>query len=359
MIRKPFLCTLLLLLMTAVSTSVEGQQNPSDQQSLQIQPTEAGKKVVGYTAEKRYGWRYQKVCTYYGSLIFADAIHDSGIAKRMQEGYAPFYKGSKKNHIGHVDYNVFGIWPLEMYRQTGDKKYLEKGKLLADDEYKTARPDGLSTYTRFWVDDMYMVSSLQAQAYKSLKDTLYLNRAARQLVVYCDKLQRPNGLFYHRDDAPFYWGRGNGWAAAAMAEVLPLLPSENKYYAPLMNSYLKMMEALLGCQGEDGMWHQLLDDPASFAETSCTGMFVFALATGIEKGWLPADKYLGKTTKGWNALAGYIDDKGGVREVCVGTNAKDNKKHYLTRPRHTGNYHGQAAVLWAATAMVKLQEAKQ
>jgi unsaturated rhamnogalacturonyl hydrolase len=245
-----------------------------------------------------------------------------------------------------------------MYRQTGDKKYLEKGKLLADDEYKAPRADGLATYTRFWVDDMYMVGSLQIQVYKSLKDTAYLNRAARQLVVYCDKLQKPNGLFFHRDDAPFYWGRGNGWAAAAMTEVLPYLPGENKYYKPLMAAYLKMMQALLGFQGEDGMWHQLLDDPASFAESSCTGMFLYAMATGLLKGWLPRDQYALPVVKGWEALAVYVNEKGAVREVCVGTNAKNRKKHYLTRPRHTGNFHGQAAVLWAATAMARLQVAK-
>jgi len=353
---KPAIRILLLVLIATVSTSVEAQKIQSEKLQLQSQPSEVGKRAVGYIADQRYGWRYQRVCTYYGSLIFADAIHDSQIAARMREGYTPFYKGSKKNHIGHVDYNVFGIWPFEMYRQTGDKKYLEKGRLLADDEYKSPRPDGLSTYTRFWVDDMYMVGSLQAQAYKSTKDTVYLNRAARQLVAYCEKLQRPNGLFYHREDAPFYWGRGNGWAAAAMAEVLPILPADNKYRGPLMLAYQKMMEVLLGFQGEDGMWHQLLDDPASYAETSCTGMFLFAMATGVENGWLPRDKYLSKVVKGWNALAGYVNEKGAVREVCVGTNAKDNKKHYLTRPRHTGNFHGQAAVLWAATAMIRLQE---
>jgi rhamnogalacturonyl hydrolase YesR len=358
MIARPTIRIFLLFLIVTIFTSVDAQQIHLEKLQLQYQPSEVGKKLVSYTADKRYGWRYQKVCTYYGSLIFADAIHDAKIADRIREGYTPYYKGSKKNHIGHVDYNVFGIWPFEMYRQTGDKKYLDKGKLLADDEYKSARPDGLSTYTRFWVDDMYMVGSLQAQAYKSLKDTVYLNKAARQLVTYCDKLQRPNGLFYHRHDAPFYWGRGNGWAATAMAEVLPLLPKDNKYYAPLMNAYLKMMDALLGFQGEDGMWHQLLDDPASFAETSCTGMFLFAMATGLENGWLPEDKYLERVGKGWNALAGHINEKGAVREVCVGTNAKDNKKHYLTRPRHTGNFHGQAAVLWAATAMVRLQAKK-
>lgn len=68
------------------------------------------------------------------------------------------------------------------------------------------------------------------------------------------------------------------------------------------------------------------------------------------------DKYAEPVQKSWNALAGYVNEKGAVREVCVGTNAKNNKKHYLKRPRSTGNFHGQAAVLWAATAMMKLQE---
>lgn len=354
--KSKFRTCVFLIIGLAISSLSFGQQKSSSQIQLQTQPSEVGKKIVSYIAVQKFGWRYPKVCTYYGSLIFADAIHDTRIQTQMKNGYLPYLNGKRKNHIGHVDYNVFGIWPFELYRQTGDKKYLEKAKLLADDEYKIPRPDGLASYTRFWVDDMYMVGSLQAQAYKSLEDTVYLNRAARQLVVYCNKLQRPNGLFYHRDDAPFYWGRGNGWAAAAMAEVLPLLPEDNKYYEPLMKAYRNMMSALLGFQGKDGMWHQLLDDPESFAESSCTGMFLFAMATGLKKGWLPMDKYAEPVQKSWNALAGYVNEKGAVREVCVGTNAKNNKKHYLKRPRSTGNFHGQAAVLWAATAMMKLQE---
>ena len=202
---------------------------------------------------------------------------------------------------------------------------------------------------------MYMVGSLQIQAYKSLKDTVYLNRAARQLVIYCNKLQRENGLFFHRNDAPFFWGRGNGWAAAAMTDVLLVLPPDNKYYTPLLSAYRNMMKTLLSFQGEDGMWHQLLDDPQSYPDSSCTGMFIYALASGLDKGWLPSEGYKENVLKGWKALASYVNDKGEVRNVCVGTNAKDNKKHYLTRPKSTGNFHGQAAVLWAATAMTRLE----
>jgi rhamnogalacturonyl hydrolase YesR len=250
---------------------------------------------------------------------------------------------------------VFGIWPFEIYCQTGDEQYLEKPKFLADHEFKELQEDGLSSLTRFWVDDMYMVGSLQAQAYKSIGDTVYLNRAANTMKVYCDKLQKPNGLFHHRNDAPFYWGRGNGWAAAAFAEVMQILPEDHIYHDDIRDAFTKMMKTLITYQGEDGMWHQLLDDPESYAETSCTGMFIYALATGIDKGWLERDVYLKPMNDAWEALAGYVDDKGRTENVCVGTNAKDSKKHYLTRPTKTGNFHGQAAVLWAATAILRLK----
>ena len=319
-------------------------------------PVETGKKIVDNISGRRFGWRYQKVCTYYGALMLAEVSGEKNITNRMEKGYAPFLEKRRKPHFGHVDYNVFGIWPFELYRRTGNEKYLEIPRRLADQEFSSLQADGLTALSRFWVDDMYMVGSLQVQAYKSLGDTTYLNRAARQLVVYCERLQRDNGLFHHRKDAPFFWGRGNGWAAASMTEVLRELPAGNKYYPPLLAAYQKMMSALAGLQGADGMWHQLLDDPESYPESSCTGMFIYALATGLANGWLPENEFRQKVLKGWSALAGYVNNKGEVRNVCVGTNAKDNKKHYLKRPKSTGNFHGQAAVLWAASAMAKLEQ---
>ncbi len=349
------LSTFVAVLTISFTKTTFAQNDISKEIELKNQPEVVGKRIVSNIVERRFGWRYQKVCTYYGALIFADATGNKDIAIQVIEGYSPWLQGKKKPHSGHVDYNVFGIWPFEIYRQTGAEKYLTIPKKLADDEWENPREDGLTELTRFWVDDMYMVGSLQVQAYKSTKDEIYLDRAALQLKIYIEKLQRPNGLFYHRDDAPFYWGRGNGWAAAALTEILLVLPETHEYYKPLLEAYQKMMLTLLGFQGEDGMWHQLLDDPESYPETSCTGMFLFGLASGIDNGWLSSEKYLANVEKGWNALAGYINEKGETGNVCVGTNAKDNKKHYLTRPKKTGNFHGQAAVLWAATAMVRLQ----
>jgi rhamnogalacturonyl hydrolase YesR len=347
---------IITLICFVIATPSFAQTFSRDKLKLEIQPEEIGNKIVENIVDRRFGWRYQKVCTYYGALIFADATENKNITTQVTEGFSKYLSGKKKPHSGHVDYNVFGIWPFEIYRQTGDEKYLALPKKLADDEWLNPREDGLTELTRFWVDDMYMVGSLQVQAYNATKDKVYLDRAALQLKVYCQKLQRPNGLFYHRDDAPFYWGRGNGWAAAALTEILLVLPKTHEYYKPLLEAYQKMMLTLIDFQGKDGMWHQLLDDPESYPETSCTGMFLYGLASGIDNGWLPSEKYSANVEKAWNALADYVNEKGEVEDVCVGTNAKDNKKHYLTRPKKTGNFHGQAAVLWAATAISRLTD---
>lgn len=331
-----------------------GQNGLDNNIHVKTDPVEVGKRITNHIAKKRSSRFYARVCTYYGALIFGDATGDTGITEQMEKGIAPYINGKRNYRKGHVDYNVFGIWPFELYRQTGNEKYLQVGKELANDEYKNVREDGLTSYSRFWVDDMYMVGSLQVQAYKSTKDEVYLDRAASLVKVYCDSLQRDNGLFHHRKDAPFYWGRGNGWAAAAMTEVLLVLPESHEHYASILKAYQKMMETLLSFQGQDGMWHQLIDYPDSYAETSSTGMFIYAMASGVDRGWLPENEYKGNVIKGWEALAGYVNKKGKTRNVCIATNAKNSERHYLKRWKITGDYHGQAAVLWAATAMVKL-----
>lgn len=358
---KVLLNAAVLLICSLALLSGPAEVNAQDRSQIrvEVQPADVGRRIVNNIVERYFGWRYQKACTYYGALIFAEAVGDESITRMIAEGYAPYYKGKRRPHSGHVDYNVFGIWPFELYRQTGDETYLETARWLADDEYKDPREDGLTGLTRFWVDDMYMVGSLQVQAYKSTGDPVYLDRAAKQLKVYCDRLQRPNGMFHHRADAPFYWGRGNGWAVAALTEILLVLPEDHEHHAALLKAFERIMKTLASYQGTDGMWHQLIDDPESYPESSCTGMFLYGFASAIDQGWLPFGEYRETVEKGWDALSGYVNEKGETENVCIGTNAKDNKKHYLTRPTSTGNFHGQAAVLWAATAMVKVLESSE
>ena len=82
-------------------------------------------------------------------------------------------------------------------------------------------------------------------------------------------------------------------------------------------------------------------------------MFTFAFIVGVKNGWLDAEVYGPAARKAWMALVSYINDKGAVREVCVGTNKKNSKQYYYDRPRNTGDYHGQAPYLWCTVALLE------
>ena len=101
---------------------------------------------------------------------------------------------------------------------------------------------------------MYMLVMLQLEAYRATGDKKYLDRDAKEMVSYLDKLQQPNGLFYHAPDVKFFWGRGDGWVAVGMAEVLRS-PENHPDRARIMKGYRLMMASLLqyqegrGCGG--------------------------------------------------------------------------------------------------------------
>jgi rhamnogalacturonyl hydrolase YesR len=252
----------------------------------------------------------------------------------------------------HVDYAVFGAVPLELYMQTKDQRYLTMGQQIADKQWgppegPRVKPESKEFYdkgytwqTRLWIDDMFMITAVQAQAYRATKDAKYIDRAAKEMVFYLDELQKPNGLFYHAPDVPFFWGRGDGWMAAGMAELLSSLPKSNANYERIMKGYKIMMESLLKYQAANGMWRQLIDDEASWPETSSTGMFTFAMITGVKNGWLQQDIYGPAARKGWLGLISYINADGDVSEVCQGTNKKNDRQYYLDRERITGDMHG-------------------
>jgi rhamnogalacturonyl hydrolase YesR len=209
---------------------------------------------------------------------------------------------------------------------------------------------------------MFMITAVQVQAFRATKDKKYLDRAALTMAAYLDKLQKPNGLFVHAADSPFYWGRGNGWVAAGMAELLRSLPKNHPNRARILAGYRKMMSSLLKYQAADGLWRQLIDHPDVWAETSSTGMFTFAMVTGVKNGWLPAKTYGPAARKAWLGLVKHLDAQANVTDVCVGTNKANAEvgpnldtqlKYYLDRQRRTGDLHGQSPILWSASALMR------
>lgn len=308
-----------------------------------------------YITDDAKAVHYAEVCAAFGAARIAGLLEDSLTISRLTHRYKKVIDDNIVNTANHVDANVYGILPLELYMQTNDLEFFKQGIDLANGQWKNPLTNGLSNQTRFWIDDVYMIGSLQVQAYRATGEEIYLDRAALEINAYLEKLQKPNGLFHHGENAPFFWGRGNGWVAAGLAVLLSELPKNNPHYTSILKGYQKMMHALLQYQAEDGMWRQLIDKEASWKETSSTAMFGFAISLGVKEGLLSNEKFTPSYQKAWNSLKTYVNEEGKISDVCVGTGQSQNIQYYLDRPKTTGDFHGQAPLLWFAYNLILME----
>jgi len=332
-------------------------------------PEEVGKRLAYHFVDDRHQLydkyiHYAEVCTWNGALRFAVTTKDNQLFKLLQDRFEPLFTREKAllPPMNHVDYNMFGGLALQLYQITNDNRYKEMGLAYADSQWelptnlrieeKYWAEKGYSWQTRLWIDDMYMITFVQTQAYKVTGDKKYLDRAAEEMVMYLDELQRPNGLFYHAPDVPFYWARGDGWMAVGMADILRHLPKDHKSRRKIMEGYLTMMESLKKYQNPNGMWNQLIDEPDCWAETSGTAMFTYAFIVGVKEGWLNVEVYGPAVRRAWMAMIPYIDERNNVTEICIGTGKKNDKQYYYDRSRLAGDFHGQAPYLWCVTALL-------
>jgi unsaturated rhamnogalacturonyl hydrolase len=364
MLKKIFVYLFCVALLTVNASLVRAQSKYFGNWAPGTSPQEVGKRLAEnwvkrdfeFQSGKRQYLIYPEVCTWYGSLTIAEEIGDKDLKERLTRKFDRFLTDEGAKNISqqaHVDYRVIGVVPLEIFMQTKDAKYLTFGQSFADKQWEKTTDDGITAEARYWIDDMYMITAVQVQAYRATGDKKYLDRAALAAAAYLAKLQQPNGLFFHAPDSPYYWGRGNGWFAAGMAELLRDLPKNHPKREPIMKSFRTMMESLLKYQAEDGLWRQLLDKPESWVETSGTGMFTFAMVTGVKEGWLDKKTYGPAARKAWLGLVKHIDQDANVTDVCEGTNKGFSVQYYLDRKRKTGDLHGQAATSWAATALLR------
>ena len=129
-------------------------------------------------------------------------------------------------------------------------------------------------------------------------------------------LYDPAAHLYYRDTSYIYpikrtpngkkvfWSRGNGWALAALARVLPELPVTDPARAEYVTTFKQMSAALKSVQRADGLWNMSLHDPDHYPgpEISGTALFVYGIAWGINNGLLSKTIYKPVVAKAWNAM---------------------------------------------------------
>ncbi len=265
------------------------------------------------------------------------------------------------------DCGAIGAALVGAFRLRPDPRYRQAIDVVADFiTHKMSRmPDGTLARTRpwpvaIWVDDFYMSIPFLAQMGVLTSDRTYLDDGARQVIQMSDRLfDATTGLYDHSwfaDMAPdprFYWGRGAGWALMATAELLSVLPADHPDHAKVLAIFQRAAQGVAAVQGGTGLWHQLLDRPDSYLETSASAMFTFALARGVNRGWLPPT-YAPIAQAGWRALERRVRPDGQIEGICVGTTAASDAVYYYNRPTDLGAAQGYGPMLMAGVEVMTM-----
>ncbi|MBE2212898.1 MAG: glycoside hydrolase family 88 protein [Opitutaceae bacterium] len=209
-----------------------------------------------------------------------------------------------------------------------------------------------------WADDLFMSTTFLARAAAWKNDPQLLDECTRQVQLFHRHLlDRATGHYWHgyvatRDThAGLHWGRANGWIAWATSEVLRMLPADHRDRSALIAAQRRHLEALLPLQAASGLWHQILDQPSTYEETSASAMFLIAICRGVEGGWLDRDAFAPAARRAWAGLRNRIDENGVVHGICRGTEIGDTLEFYASRPTKPHDPRGLGAVITAAVAM--------
>ena len=265
----------------------------------------------------------------------------------------PYMSGAKAWFTAGGDggANLAGlVWAGELAAATGDNSYADLLVHTAD-RYRSSHENGvpLPSHPHYQVEDMFFSAAVLGRAFRLTGDEGYLEILTRFLLDAAT--QQADGLFWHDRKTPFYWGRGNGFAALGYAETLTCMPESHPQRAQLLATHLRHLEALRAYQHGSGMWRQVIDAPGSYLEMSVTCMIGYALARGLRRGWLDG-AHRDALMRAWRGVAARIDDHGGLVDVCTGTGVQQSRRDYLDRPAIFGlDERGGALALWFVAEM--------
>jgi rhamnogalacturonyl hydrolase YesR len=214
---------------------------------------------------------------------------------------------------------------LFAYRKTGDERFkLAFDRMLQYILRRAPRnPEGILFHNEnegiFWSDATFMVCPFLVLAG-------HPEEALRQLRGYWKYLWNPEkGLLSHKwdDDTKTFqrkalWGVGNGWSAAAAAKMIRFLPpAMDREQAELAGLAKGLIDGALAFQRPDQLFHDVVDDPATFVETNLAQMLSYAIYCGCAAGWLDGS-YIQRAHRMREAVYRKVDSFGLVRDVCGG-----------------------------------------
>jgi unsaturated rhamnogalacturonyl hydrolase len=294
-----------------------------------------------------------------------DAVsnQENGLEKVSRLSNYMFYRMIRLDDYGTMAASLVDLY--EHQKNPAFKQYFDKA--IHALEYAEPRlKDG--TIARYfphtmtvWADDLYMSVSLLARMGKLTGDAKYFDDAVKQVLQFHKYLWDNNKqIYYHcyytdtQHNGVAYWGRCNGWMMMAQADLLSNLPQNHPKRALLLKMFQQEALGISRYQSQSGLWHQLLDKTDSYEETSCSAMFTFSIARGVNRGWLEPD-FAQVADFGWKGILSKITEEGDVTAICPGTGIAPSLPVYYSRPPGKNTPMGEGPVLRAGAEILQLK----
>lgn len=212
-----------------------------------------------------------------------------------------------------------------------------------------------------WADDLFMSCPFLVRMAQYTGKDKYYQEAIAQIKGFVQRLYMPekkifSHIYFIKEDVinGISWGRGNGWIAYAISEVLLHMPMDTEGREYVLSVYKEFMQGICAYQDECGLWHQIINQPNSYLETSGTAMFMIAILRGVRLGWLDKS-YLQAALRAWEGMKKYcIDDQGSISGICMGSSCSMEVSYYEKLPVVKDDDHGTGVVLIAICELIMM-----
>lgn len=209
-------------------------------------------------------------------------------------------------------------------------------------------------------DAIFMAGPVLAHAGRISGDNRYFDQALHNFRFIAGLCLRPDGIYRHSPLNEGAWGRGNGFPALGLALTLQEFPKDHEGYAEMRDALVTHLEALAKHQDRDGMWHQLIDYPDSYAELTATAMIAYALAVALDEGWLAEADWRARLDAAWASVTMHVSTDGRTFvNVCTGTGKQPTLEDYYRREAILGpDGRGAAMTMLLAAKLKKSRTSK-
>jgi unsaturated rhamnogalacturonyl hydrolase len=277
---------------------------------------------------------------------------------------------------------------LLLYRVTLKEKYLKAAQLLREQlRHQPRTTEGGFWHKKIysnqmWLDGLYMGEPFYAEyAWLMHEDTAFNDIANQFIQMEQHVRDAKTGLLYHAYDeskqqkwadpvnghSPNFWGRAMGWYAMALVDALDYFPAYHPKRKELIAILNRLTTAIEKVQDtKTGLWWDILNMPGkkgNYLEASASSMFIYAVAKGVRKGYLPTAK-ITIAKKGYDGIVkqfikmenGQMNLYGTVKVSGLGGDPyRDGSyEYYISEPVVVNDPKGIGAFLLASNEMEML-----